>query len=116
MKCPKCGNENTQKKGMRAGKQRYRCRSCGACFTEGVEYVEQVKMEPLQMTCPSCNSSHIRRDGKDGGYQRYECHDCGLNFSDYTIAKKYRCSRFGKNLRHSLSLTATGRYVSPTFK
>ena len=105
MKCPKCGSEHTQKKGYRAGKQRYRCRICGACFTDGVEYVEQIKREQLNLQCPSCKSSHIRRDGIGNGFQRYECRDCGLNFSDYTLKywknrPEWKCPYCGGELNY----------------
>ena len=105
MICPKCGSEHVQKKGFRAGKQRFHCMTCNATFTEGVKYKKKEKYIPIDesIICPSCGSSHIRRDGRTGSYQRYECYDCRKNFSDYTIIRElnkipYKCPYCGGEL------------------
>lgn len=87
MDCPNCGSTKVQKKGKRAGKQRYRCKECGASFTENVEYTPQIKYVPIKDTkCPQCKSSFISRDGKlISGKQRYKCTSCGLRFSQDTL-------------------------------
>lgn len=95
MKCPRCGNEHLQKKGMRAGKQRYRCMNCFANFCEGVKYISAPKLEKLDKVCLFCGSSNISRDGKlPSGAQRYKCLDCGKGFSDNTIIKEPEPSKF----------------------
>ena len=63
MKCPRCGNEHLQKKGMRAGKQRYKCMNCFANFCEGIKYISAPKLEKLNKTCLYCGGTHISRDG-----------------------------------------------------
>ena len=107
MKCPKCGQEHAQKKGTRAGKQRFRCPSCGACFTEGTKYIKQIRQAPVEgLTCPACGSHHIRRDGIQGSYQRYECFDCRKNFTEYTLKNlwtkvRHKCPYCGGELNYS---------------
>lgn len=105
-KCPNCGSIKLQKKGTRAGKQRYKCNKCGANFTQGVEYVKQIKREPVQLRCPQCDSNHIRRDGISArGLQRYECYDCHTNFDEISIKKKkritWKCPYCGGDLSYS---------------
>ena len=89
MQCPRCGSENLLKRGIRAGKQRFVCKKCDACFTEGVEYKSSPKLSPVPFKCPHCNSSKVVRDGKleDGG-QRYLCRNCKKGFSDKTFLEK----------------------------
>lgn len=83
MNCPKCGSENLQKKGKRAGKQRFRCKDCSCSFTEGTLYKEAPTYEKLNKKCSRCGSTHVVRDGKlEDGAQRYLCKDCNLRFSD----------------------------------
>ena len=65
MECPKCKSIKLQRKGMRAGKQRYKCTECGSSFTEGVKYHPLKHYEPLtDVVCPGCGGTHIIRDGK----------------------------------------------------
>jgi transposase-like protein len=87
MKCPRCKNTQVQKKGKRAGKQKYRCTACGATFTEGVDYKPAKKFEKITgINCPKCESSNIIRDGKlEEGSQRYKCKSCGISFSPKTF-------------------------------
>lgn len=86
MKCPSCKSTNLQRKGMRAGKQRYRCKDCEANFTEGVPYIRQTQLPPVSgVICPRCGRSSIIRDGKlEDGSQRFKCLDCRLSFSTKT--------------------------------
>ena len=90
MKCPRCESTKLQKKGFRAGKQRYRCTECGANFTEGKEYHPTKDYTPLKdIICPNCGGSHIIRDGKlADGTPRYQCQSCGLNFNLRTKPKE----------------------------
>ena len=104
MKCPRCGSERLQKKGTRAGKQRYRCTNCQANFCYGVKYVSAPIKEKLDKKCLYCGSSHILRDGKlPSGAQRYKCADCNRGFSDATIIKEPEpdklCPYCGSKLR-----------------
>lgn len=90
MICPRCGSSQLQKKGTRAGKQRYRCNSCKAYFTDGIKYKSNPKylLKDPDLRCPCCESSHIVRDGKlEDGTQRYKCVDCSKCFSDKTFVK-----------------------------
>ena len=89
MKCPSCGSTHLQKKGERAGKQRYRCNTCHANFTEGVPYIRQVQLPPVSgIVCYRCGSSSIIRDGKlEDGSQRFKCMKCKLGFSTKTPRK-----------------------------
>lgn len=84
--CPKCGSDKILKKGTRVGKQRYKCNSCGANFTEGVPYKSAPPiLRSHNLKCIRCGSSHVVRDGKLlDGTQRYKCVDCNLNFSKKT--------------------------------
>lgn len=106
MECPNCGSTHLQKKGIRAGKQRYRCTKCSACFTEGVSYQKQVKLEPVTgIECPYCGSNHIRRNGMTGRFLRYTCCDCQKNFSEYLLKHpktkiSYECPYCGGELRY----------------
>lgn len=106
MKCPKCGSEHLQKKGKRAGKQRYKCVECSASFTEGVPYKESIKLPPLDVKCPRCESHKVNRDGKEKDYQRYRCQSCGLGFSEKTNYKalepiKWSCPYCGGELTYA---------------
>lgn len=95
MKCPRCGSEHLQKKGIRAGKQRYKCTNCSANFCWGVKYVSAPKLEKLNKTCLYCGNTHISRDGKlPSGVQRYKCLDCNRGFSDSTIIKEPEPNKF----------------------
>lgn len=87
MRCPNCQSTELQKKGKRSGKQRYRCKECGASFTENVEYAHAIKLAPVKgVECPQCKSSLISRDGKlSNGDQRYKCKSCGLKFNPETF-------------------------------
>jgi transposase-like protein len=97
--CPNCGSLNIQKKGIRAGKRRFRCTSCGANFTEGVVYIKSKRLKPLKKTCPYCgNKKVIRRGTLDDGTKRYECTSCHLSFSNKTIAENRKTSK-GKDLK-----------------
>ena len=85
--CPNCGSNKVHKKGMRVGKQRYKCPACGANFTEGKEYIAAKKKKPLKnIKCPYCGSIEIKRDGKLGKKraQRYKCKSCNRGFSSIT--------------------------------
>ena len=103
MKCPRCGSTHTQKKGKRAGKQRYKCVDCLANFCWGVKYMSAPVHEKLNKICLYCGSSHITRDGKlPSGAQRYRCLDCNKGFSDVTVIRppepvKY-CPYCGKEI------------------
>lgn len=106
MKCPRCGSEHLQKKGIRAGKQRYRCTNCRANFCYGVKYKSAPVREKLNKTCLYCGSTHITRDGKlPSGSQRYYCADCNRGFSDATVIKEPEPDKFcpycGSKLRKS---------------
>lgn len=87
MNCPNCGGTHLVKRGYRAGKQRYRCNTCKASFTEGVPYKAQVRLEPLTgIVCPRCGETCITRDGKSElGEPRYRCKACNLRFQDSTV-------------------------------
>ena len=106
MQCPKCKSSYVQKRGKRAGKQRYSCTNCGACFTENTEY--KVSIKPIKIVgieCPHCHSTNLFKDGhlKDRA-QRYECKDCGLNFSDKTTIDKrvpWKCPYCGGDMFYS---------------
>lgn len=95
MKCPKCGSTDLQKKGKRAGNQRYRCKNCSSSFTEGIPYTEAPKYEVLKKKCPKCGKEHVVRDGKlQDGAQRYLCRDCGLRFSENStesLSTSWKC-------------------------
>ena len=89
MKCPNCGSQKIQKKGMRSGKQRYKCTECGANFCWGVKYKSAPLLEKLNKMCIYCGSEQIVRDGKlPSGKQRYKCYSCGKGFSDSTVLKE----------------------------
>ena len=83
MKCPNCNSTNLQKKGMRAGKQRYKCKDCEANFTEGVPYKKQLQLPPVSnIVCRNCGNTSVIRDGKlEDGSQRFKCPKCKLSFS-----------------------------------
>ena len=102
MICPKCGSSKLQKKGTRAGKQRYRCTSCGANFTEGVLYKSAPPLlKDPNLKCLYCGSNHVIRDGKlPDGKQRYKCVDCGKDFSEKTRPIQY-CPYCGGKLTYS---------------
>ena len=116
MNCPKCGSEDLQKKGMRAGRQRYRCKSCSSSFTEGVPYKEAPKYEVLDKVCSHCGSTHIVRDGKlEDGAQRYLCRDCSLRFSDNSpesLTTSWECPYCG----HILSYSGYGKLGQREYK
>ena len=106
MKCPKCGSAHVQKKGIRSGKQRYRCVDCTCTFTEGVAYHKAKKYPVVNgVECPKCKSSHIIRDGKlEDGSQRFQCQSCGLNFSSKTVIMeeiKWTCPYCNGELSYS---------------
>ena len=107
VKCPNCNSDSTVKKGIRAGRQRYRCSACGANFTEGRIYKKQDKYNKVtNLTCPKCNSTNIMRDGKlESGGQRYVCKDCKKQFSDKTNRNikpiKYNCPYCNGKLTYS---------------
>lgn len=105
MNCPKCGSENLQKKGKRLGNQRYRCKDCGASFTEGVPYKEAPSYEELEKKCSRCGGTKIVRDGKlEDGAQRYLCKECGLRFSDNStesLTIRWECPYCGAPLNYS---------------
>lgn len=108
MECPKCQSSKLQKKGIRAGKQRYRCTECGANFTKGVEYHPLKHYPPLtEIVCPQCGDSHIIRDGKLlNGTPRYQCQSCGSNFSAKTLyshkkAIQWKCPYCNGKLIHA---------------
>lgn len=95
MKCPRCGSEKLQKKGIRAGKQRYRCTECKANFCYGVKYKSAPIYKESSKSCLYCGSNHTSRDGKlPNGSQRYKCLDCGRGFSDSTIIKEPEPDKF----------------------
>ena len=106
-KCPVCNSDKLQKKGTRAGKQRYKCTKCGCSFTEGVPYKKGIVYEKkVDKVCPTCGGTYIIRDGKlPNGSQRYICRSCGLRFSDYTETHPKReavyCPYCGAPLRYS---------------
>lgn len=108
MHCPNCQSTELQKKGKRAGKQRYRCKECRASFTENVEYTHAVKLAPVKnIECPQCKSSLISRDGKlSNGDQRYKCKSCGLRFNPETFLLhkdkiQHRCPYCDGELRYA---------------
>lgn len=105
MNCPKCGNNRVQKRGRRAGKQRYICPTCKACFTEGVPYKEPSPVDTSSVICPKCGSSNIVGDGKlSSGFQRYKCRNCNKGFSELTVShfnKRYNCPYCGSSLNYS---------------
>jgi transposase-like protein len=89
---------------MRAGKQRYKCKDCGACFTDGALYSKAKKLPPLEMTCPKCGGERVYRDGKlADGSQRYRCLSCDSRFSSKTKLPtiKWECPYCGGKLRYS---------------
>jgi transposase-like protein len=92
MHCPNCRSTKVQKKGKRAGKQRYRCTKCGANFTKGKEYKASPRYPKIvEVICPKCKSAHVRRDRiLESGVQRYECSDCGHTFRKLPVANDYR--------------------------
>ena len=105
--CPKCGSMRLQRKGSRAGKQRYRCSICKCNFTEGVEYKPQNHYNPIEgITCPKCGGDHIMRDGKlESGAIRYMCFDCRKRFSEKTNRElkpiEYNCPYCNGKLTYS---------------
>lgn len=106
MHCPNCRSTKIQKKGKRAGKQRYKCTECGASFTKGISYKPKEIQEPLKaMSCPRCGDSHIIRDGKlPDGIQRFQCQSCLLNFTYKTLPKHdipWVCPYCGSKLNYS---------------
>lgn len=106
MECPNCGSNHVQKKGIRSGKQRYKCTECSCTFTEGVKYRRAKKYPKITgMECPKCGSLHIIRDGKlEDRSQRYQCQSCGLNFSPKTIIMeeiKWKCPYCDGELSYS---------------
>ena len=106
MQCPACKSSYVQKKGKRAGKQRYICSNCGAGFTDSVKYRPSVKHPELsKVECPTCHSTEIFRDGHlQDGSQRYKCKICGTGFSTKSNLKgkvKWGCPYCGGKLTHS---------------
>ena len=107
MICPNCGSPFITKKGFRAGKQRYKCKVCSACFTEGVPYEKANTYEKeLSIKCPDCGSYNIIRGGKlKDGTPRYLCKNCRSRFSDKTLIygkrKTFHCPYCGSFLRLS---------------
>lgn len=105
MNCPKCESTNLSPKGKRAGKQRYRCKDCGTCFTEGVEYKPAIRQDKPDITCISCGSTNVMRDGKlADGSQRYQCRDCKRNFSSKSIPRpkiRWKCPYCKGELHYS---------------
>lgn len=106
MKCPRCGSLELQKKSIRAGKQRYRCKKCNANFCEGTKYLSAPVLEKLNISCLYCGSNQVIRDGKlPNGKQRYKCCSCEKGFSDSTVIKTPDPDRFcpycGFKLWHS---------------
>ena len=105
MKCPRCGSEDLQKKGKRAGRQRFRCKTCSCSFTEGIPYKEAPAYKKLAMKCSRCGSIHIVRDGKlEDGAQRYLCKDCNLRFSENStesLSTTWECPYCGHILNYS---------------
>ena len=104
--CPECGSENIQKRGIRAGNRRYRCKDCGRCFTEGANSRgKQIKFIPIDKVCPQCGSTHVIRDGLlETGGQRYKCTDCRKSFSVKTKVRppvEYKCPYCGGTLRRA---------------
>lgn len=106
MNCPRCGSEKVHKKGINAGKQRYRCTNCEANFCLEVKYKSAPKyLKDPDKVCLYCGSMHIIRDGKlPSGKQRYKCVDCGKDFSDGTTIKEPEPNKFcpycGSSLRN----------------
>lgn len=95
MECPRCGSKHLQKKGVRAGKQRYKCTVCKANFCEGVKYISAPIHDKLDKTCIYCGSTHIVRDGKlPSGAQRYKCFSCNRGFSDTTVIREPEPDKF----------------------
>ena len=95
MNCPRCGSNHLQKKGIRAGKQRYKCVDCSANFCEGVKYVSAPIHDKLDKPCIYCGSNHVSRDGKlPNGAQRYKCFNCNRGFSDSTVIKEPEPDKF----------------------
>ena len=95
MKCPRCGSEKLQKKGIRAGKQRYRCTECKANFCYGVKYKSAPIYKEPSRSCLYCGSNNTSRDGKlPNGSQRYKCYSCGKGFSDSTVIKEPEPDKF----------------------
>ena len=102
MNCPNCNSDHLQKKGMRAGKQRYRCAECGSCFTEGVEYVRTITREKASAECPRCHSKEVLRDGlTDKGEQRYKCEYRFNGISKILPLIEWECPNCGGELRYS---------------
>ena len=116
MICPRCGSSKLQKKGTRAGKQRYKCSSCSASFTEGVTYRSMPPsiLKDPDLKCPRCDSSHVVRDGKllDGS-QRYRCVECGKDFSEKTFQERTKvCLTSLKRRQKVLKMIFNGMSVS----
>ena len=122
MNCPKCGNKNIRKRGKRAGKQRYACLDCGACFTEGVKYKRAVTVDITGVICPKCKSTLIIGDGKFAdGRQKYKCKSCLITFNKNTVIKedkpKQKCPYCGSLLNYSgYNKFDAPEYYCPTCK
>jgi len=51
MGCPKCGGEERTKAGHNYGRQRYKCRACGCCYTKEslYRYPREVRTQAIKM-------------------------------------------------------------------
>lgn len=124
MNCPRCNSSHLQKKGKRAGKQRYKCVDCNASFAENTLYKPSVTGKSIfKGKCPKCGSNNIKRDGKlKNGGQRFYCKDCGLGFSTKTnlLAVKeieWKCPYCGNALSYSgFSKSGTREYICKSCK
>lgn len=108
MHCPNCQSTELQKRGKRGGKYRYKCKECGAYFTESTEYRPRINLDPIRdVKCPQCGSPLILRDGKlSSGGQRYRCKNCNLRFSPSTSLQRknkiqYKCPYCEGELKYS---------------
>ena len=83
--CPYCGGPLI-KKGVKRGKQCYKCKSCGKFNTNGV-ILSKPKFKDVNTTvfCPYCNSLNLSTRGKSNkGLIVYSCLDCNHRFTEET--------------------------------
>ena len=82
MQCKNCGHSVFVKSGkcQDTGKQRYKCKYCGAVRVASYSIDHSWKATST-LTCPTCSSKAVVKAGFDRhGIQRYKCQECKRTF------------------------------------